>query len=37
VLPGHRDVGVNAQHAGDHGCGQFGGELEQRGGSRLPG
>src|SRR6266566_146931 len=33
VLPGNGDVDVDAEHAGEQGGGQFGGELEQRGGA----
>jgi hypothetical protein len=37
VLPGDGDVDVDAEHAGEKGGGQFGGELEQRGGACLAG
>ena len=36
VLPGDGDVDVDAEHPGEDGCGEFGGELEERGGSCLP-
>src|SRR6266567_299589 len=37
ALPGDGDVDVDAEHAGEQGGGEFGGELEQRGGARLAG
>ena len=33
ALPGHGDGDVDAEHAGEDGGGQVGGELEQRGGA----
>ena len=35
VLPGDGDADVDAEQAGQDSSGQFGGELEQRGGSCL--
>src|SRR6266699_3363032 len=37
ALPSDGDVDVDAEHAGEQGGGEFGGELEQRGGARLAG
>jgi hypothetical protein len=37
ALPGDGDAVVDAEQAGEDGGGQVGGELEQRGGSGLPG
>jgi hypothetical protein len=37
VLPGDGDVDVDAEHAGEQGGGQLGGELEQGGGACLAG
>ena len=37
VLPGDRDLDVDAEQAGEDRGGQFGGELEQRGGAGGPG
>ena len=37
ALPGDGDVDVDAEHAGEDGGGEFGGELEQRGGAGLAG
>jgi hypothetical protein len=37
ALPGGGDADVDAGQAGEDGGGQVGGELEQRGGSGLPG
>jgi hypothetical protein len=36
-LPGDGDVDVDAEHAGEQGGGEFGGELEQGGGACLAG
>jgi len=37
TLPGDGDADVDAEHPGEDGGGQVGGELEQRGGAGLPG
>jgi hypothetical protein len=37
VLPGDGGFDVDAEHAGEQGGGQFGGELEQRSGACLAG
>ena len=37
VLPGHGDVDMDAEHAGEDGGGEFGGELEQGGGAGWAG
>jgi len=31
VLPGDGDVDVDPEHSGQEGCGELGGELEERG------
>lgn len=33
ALPGHGNVDVDAEHAGEDGSGELGGELEQGGGA----